>query len=263
MTESELLFTQVLGCKIDKLYLNRDTGLTLAQSRFISSVLKRRALGEPIQYILGETEFMGLNFTLNRHVLIPRPETEVLVETVLRYSGKMASCNKHALELGTGSGCIAVSLAKLLFDYKVTATDISLKALSLAISNAELNGVGNKITFILSDLFSSLPPASDRYSICVSNPPYIPSDEIDKLQPELSFEPRIALDGGRDGLKFYRRIINESKDYLENSGILIMEIGYNQSRDIKKIFSLAGGFEAIEIVKDYNNLERVIVARRG
>ncbi|MFY9402286.1 MAG: peptide chain release factor N(5)-glutamine methyltransferase [Candidatus Omnitrophota bacterium] len=263
MTETELIFTEALGCKIDKLYLDRDRILTLRESRFISSALKRRALGEPIQYILGKTEFMGLEFKLNKHVLIPRPETEILVETVLRYAKKSFLKDKDILELGTGSGCIAISVAKSLLEHRVAATDISLEALRLAALNAKLNGVGKRVSFILSNLFSSLFFFKKQYSLCVSNPPYIPTDEIDKLQPELKYEPRIALDGGRDGLKFYRRIINEPKDYLQKGGILILEIGYNKSEELKKIFSLSKRFEIVEIIKDYNSIDRVVVAKRS
>ena len=185
MTETELIFTEVLGCKIDKLYLDRNRILTLRESRFISSALKRRALGEPIQYILGKTEFMGLEFKLNKHVLIPRPETEILVEAVLRYAKKSFLRGKDILELGTGSGCIAVSVAKFLLDYRITATDISSEALRLASLNAKLNGIGERVSFILINLFSSPFFLKNQYSLCVFNPPYIPTDEIDKLQPEL------------------------------------------------------------------------------
>jgi len=262
MTEAELLFTEVLGCDRAQLYFNRDRGLTLSQAHFISSALKRRACGEPIQYILGKTEFMGLEFLVNDSVLIPRQDTEILVEAALKYS-RMIGNEDNILELGTGSGCVAISLAKFIPDLKVTATDISAQALATARKNAELNRVAERITFLSSDLFSCLREGKDKYSLCVSNPPYIASSEINGLQPEIKYEPRPALDGGRDGLDFYRRIINGSLRFLRRGGFLVMEMGYGQRSGIEEIFLDQGSFTVIEAIKDYNNLERVIVARRG
>jgi release factor glutamine methyltransferase len=263
MTESELLFTQALNCDRAALRFNKDKHLTSEQSFFISSVLKRRATGEPIQYILGKAEFMGLEFIINEDVLIPRPDTEILVEAVLKYAGSLPPDKNRILELGTGSGCIAVSLAKFLPAFKITATDISLKALMAAKSNASLNKVAGRITFLLSDLFSSLSARGNKYSICVSNPPYIASGEIDKLQPEIKYEPRVALDGGSDGLKLYRKIIKESSGYFKSGCFLVMEIGYSQRKGIEDIFSKHSPFNIVEVIKDYNNLDRVIVARKG
>jgi len=263
MTEPELLFTQVLGCRRDALYLDKNLCLTQDQAYFISSALKRRMAGEPIQYILGATEFMGFNFKLNKHVLIPRPETEILVETVLKYAGSLPCHENRILELGAGSGCVAVSLAKLLPYFKITSTDISREALKIAALNSRLNGVTDNLVFILSDLFNSLPPFKNRYSMCVSNPPYVTSNDIERLQPEIRFEPRVALDGGIDGLNFYRRIIDEASDYLPDQGLLIMEMGFNQRQAIEEIFCKSGRFKIIEVIRDYNSLDRVIVARKG
>ena len=263
MTESELLFTQALNCNRANLYFDKGKYLTLSQASFISSVLKRRISGEPIQYILGKTEFMGLEFKVNRNVLIPRPETEILVETALRYAGSLSHAAKRILELGTGAGCIAVSLAKFLPAFTIVATDISLGALKVAEDNARLNEVTDKIIFLASDLFGSLAMRSKKYTICVCNPPYIPSDEIGKLQPEIQYEPRSALDGGRGGLDFYRKIIKGSLDYLEDGGILILEIGFNQKQGIEDIFCRFNHFKIIEIIKDYNKIDRVIIARKG
>ncbi|OQB10857.1 MAG: Release factor glutamine methyltransferase [Candidatus Omnitrophica bacterium ADurb.Bin205] len=263
MTESELLFTHALGCKRESLYLDKGRRLTLSQGSFISSALKRRLSGEPLQYILGSTEFMGLEFKVNTHVLIPRFETEILVDAAIKYARSLMPFNRRVLEIGTGSGCIAISLAKFLPGLKITATDISIEALRVALDNARLNGVLNRVSFAASDLFDSLAADLFRYSICITNPPYVRSGEIDGLQPEVRHEPRESLDGGMDGLSFYRRIIKGSSDYLINEGILIMEIGFNQREGVEGILRDSNSFKVIEIIKDFNNIDRVIVARRG
>jgi release factor glutamine methyltransferase len=253
MIESELLFTQVLDCDRLTLYLNKDKRLTSHQSRSISSSFKRRIKGEPLQYILGKTEFRGLEFKVNKNVLIPRPETEILVEAAIKYAK-----NKKILDLGTGSGCIAVSIAKELSGIDLTAVDISKDALAIAKENAKLNGV--KVRFLRSNFFKGL---SEKYDIIVSNPPYIPCAEIKSLQPELKYEPLIALDGGCDGLASYRKIIQEAPDYLKADGMLIMEMGFNQRKPIEGIVSEAKSFNIIEVIKDYNNIDRVIVVKKG
>lgn len=256
MTEAELLFTHILNCDKLSLYENRGCALDKEKLSFVSSVLKRRILAEPIQYILGKTEFMGFEFKVTPDVLIPRQETEILVEAVLKQLSA-----KNILEIGTGSGCIAVSLAKLLGDVHITATDISEKALDIARYNSLSNGVNDKIIFIQSDLFSNCEPRAMSYELVISNPPYVTTAEIDNLQREIRYEPRIALDGGRDGLDFYRRIISEAPNYLKNNGFLILEIGFNQIDALKNLFQNSEDFEIIEVVKDYNNIDRVIVAR--
>jgi release factor glutamine methyltransferase len=268
MTEAELLFTEIFNSNLVSLYTNRKFILDKDKSIFVSKVLKRRFSGEPIQYILGKTEFMGLEFKVTSDVFIPRPETEILVETVIKYAYRLSPIAYRILDLGTGSGCIAVSLAKLLSDIKISATDISQKAIEIAKYNAVLNNVVNKIEFLKNDLITNyqlpLPcrqAGITNYDVIVSNPPYIPSAEIDNLQPEVRYEPRIALDGGKDGLGFYRRIICQAPDYLKEDGFLILEIGFHQAQSVKNIFQKYDNFEIIEIVKDYCGIERVIVAR--
>ena len=262
MTEAEILFTEVLKCDRAFLYLNRDLALGKEKGKFISAVLNKRLKGEPIQYILGKTEFMGLEFKVTPDVLIPRPETEILIETVVDCIVKfhLAGERLEILDLGTGSGCIAVSLAKILANVEITAIDISLKAIRIAQENALKNKVAEKIVFIKSDLFRSLPPRK-RYAICVSNPPYVISREINELQPELKYEPRIALDGGKGGLDFYRQIIKNSRARLKNGGLLIMEMGFNQDVAIKNIFHKIKDFEVLGIVKDYSQINRVVIAK--
>jgi release factor glutamine methyltransferase len=257
MNEAELLFSRVLNCSRLSLYLDRQRLLTEKESEAVSAALKRRISGEPLEYILGVMEFMGLEFKVSPDVLIPRPETEILVETVIKISNDP---DRKILDLGTGSGCIAVSLARFLPNAEITATDISSRALKIAAANAASNNV--KIDFLCSDLFGALDAVRQKYDIIVSNPPYVASGEIGKLQQELRHEPLIALDGGEDGLEFYSRIIKDAPDYLEAGGSLVMEIGFDQAGRIENIFKRSKKFKAIEIIKDYNNIERVIVARR-
>ena len=260
MNEAELLFTDILKCGRPSLYLDKGISLNKAQSSFISDALNRRIQGEPIQYILGKAEFMGLEFKVTPDVLIPRPETEILVEKAIEivYSSGFMVCS--ILDVGTGSGCIAVSLAKFIKDAKVTAVDISGPALQIAEQNAISNNV--RVNFLESDLFSSCELRAMSYELIVSNPPYIPTQGIGALQPEIKYEPRLALDGGRDGLDFYRRIINNAHIYLKENGLLIMEIGFNQKEAVKNIFKVCGYFEIIDEVKDYNNINRIIIAKK-
>jgi release factor glutamine methyltransferase len=207
---------------------------------------------------------MGLEFKVTPAVLIPRQETEILVEVALRQlrtpNSELRAIN--ILDLGTGSGCIAVSLAKLLRQAKITATDISESALEIARHNAESNNVADKIKFIQSDLFNNYELRTMNYELIISNPPYIASGEIDHLQPEVKYEPRIALDGGQDGLDFFRKIIIEAPRYLKKEGLLMLEVGFGQASAIKNIFQKSEDFEIIETVKDYHNIDRVMVAKR-
>ncbi len=261
MTESELLLTELLNCDRAALYLNRHNQLNSEQSQFLSKVLKRRAQGEPLQYILGKTEFMGLEFRVNPAVLIPRQETEILVEAALNIVSRLAgdpASRLRILDLGAGSGCIAISLAKLLSSAQVDAVDISEEALAVACDNARRNNV--QIGFFRGNLFSGYNLTPKTYHLIVSNPPYISSADIDQLQPEIKFEPRLALDGGNDGLDYYRSIVEQSPAYLADEGYLIMEMGYGQSPAIKNILQKSGKFEIIEVVKDYSDIERVLVA---
>jgi release factor glutamine methyltransferase len=262
MNEAEILFTKILDCDRLSLYLNREYPLSRENSAFVSSVLKRRISGEPIQYILGYTEFMGLEFKVDKSVFIPRPETEILVETAIKIGHRLLVVGDRlrVLDLGTGSGCIAISLAKLLPNAKIDAVDISFPALEVARENALLNKVS--VDFLQGDLFNTYRLSPIAYRLIISNPPYIASEDIKNLQPEIKYEPAIALDGAEDGLDFYRKIIHYAPSYLEQDGLLIMEIGFNQKGEIKKLFQKSADFEITDIVKDYNNIDRVVVARK-
>ena len=265
MNEAELLFTHILDCDRISLYQNKDKVLDKAKLEFISSVLRRRFLGEPIQYILGKTEFMGLEFLVNEAVLIPRPETEILVETALEYlkiRKDYDSINKtpKVLDLCTGSGCIAVSLAKNLTQASVDASDVSDEVLEVAKKNAAINNVA--VNFIQSDLFKSNLFVSGSYDMILSNPPYVITSQLKSLQMEVQKEPRLALDGGIDGLYFYRRIVKDAYYFLKDNGLLIFEIGFSQKDALEDIFNSSGLFKVLRIVKDYNSIDRVIVGRK-
>jgi release factor glutamine methyltransferase len=261
MNESELLFTEVLNCSRVELYLNKQRRLRPEESGCLANALRRRLRFEPIQYILGKAEFMGLEFRLTTDVFIPRPETEVLVETALKVTRSEGQKIRTILDIGTGSGCIAISLAKFLKDVRIYATDISKQALETAKKNALLNDVD--ITFLQSNLFSNHRLRTIDCGLIICNPPYIPTAEMNGLEPEIGYEPRIALDGGRDGLDFYRRIIKTMPAYFKRGSFLVLEMGFNQCSAIKGLFNSVKSYQIIQIVKDYNSIDRVIVVRYG
>lgn len=217
---------------------------------------ERRANGESVDNIFGFTEFYGLTFDVNKKVLTPRMETEILVEQVLKAEKNFK--NPTILDLGTGSGAIAVSIAKNC-EATITAIDVSKMALATAEANAKKNDV--KIEFLHSNLFDGL-KRKRKFDIIVSNPPYIPTKEIEKLDKNVrECDPVLALDGGEDGLDFYREIISKAPDRLNNGGLLFFEVGKGQAQDVKK-FLKENGFEEIKIIKDYNKIERVICGKR-
>ena len=280
MTEAEVVFTQLLECNRQELYARRNMRLGKDTSLAVAGMFKRRITGEPLEYILGETEFMGFMLKVTPDVLIPRQETEILVETVLRLvsSVSVSKCQApHSgvpldpifvrecsgvkiLDVGTGSGCIAVSLAKFLPDAQITALDISEEALNVARANARLHKV--KINFLQSDLFSHDALRTTQFDVIISNPPYIPTGDIASLQREIHYEPRIALDAGKDGLDFFRCLINQSSDSLISSGFLVMELGFGQKEAVKNLIQKSGNFEIIDTIKDYGGIERVMVCRK-
>ena len=219
--------------------------------------VKKHILGEPIQYITGKQEFMKLNFLVTKDVLIPRQDTEILVEEVIKIAKNIE--NPMILDLCTGSGAIAVSLAKNLENARIFATDISSKALEIAKKNAKLNGVKNNIEFIESNLFKKIKKL--KFDIIVSNPPYIETDEIVKLPKDVQNEPIGALDGGKDGLMFYRSIAKEAPNFLNSQGYLCFEIGYNQKQKVKQILEEEKKYVNIYSKKDLCENDRVVVGQ--
>ncbi|MFH0763511.1 MAG: peptide chain release factor N(5)-glutamine methyltransferase [Candidatus Omnitrophota bacterium] len=212
----------------------------------------------PIQYIVGHAEFCGMDFLVDERVFIPRPETELLVETVTEIFYSIHSTQYAILDLCTGSGNIAIALTKTLPDCKIIASDISEEALALARKNSSRLGAGHNIEFVSSDLFNNI---KGRYDLIVSNPPYIAGFEFETLQKEVLKEPRLALDGGEDGLGFYRRIVQEAPRCLNSGGYLVFEIGFGQAGEVRKIIGRAGAFKVTGIKKDFNGIDRVVVAR--
>ncbi len=221
-------------------------------------MIKKRCRRVPLQHIVGNQDFMGLTFKVNRHVLIPRQDTETLVETVLE---EQKDRKKKVLDICTGSGCIAVSLAVLGGYEDVTATDLSPEALRLAKENAErlLDG-SRRFRLLQGDLFE---PVHETYDIITANPPYIPTEIIKELQPEVrDYEPAMALDGDEDGLGFYRRIVGEAQAYMNPGGSIYLEIGYDQGEAVTGLLEKAG-FRNIRIIKDAPGLDRVVRGEGG
>jgi len=260
VTEAELVLTHVLNCDRLSLYLHKDASLDKNASEQVSAILKRRITGEPLQYILGSTEFMGFAFKIDQRALIPRPETEILISSVLKIlsADNQTLCPK-ILDLGTGSGCIAVCLAKLLPQALVWATDISAAALQLAQVNADLHKV--KIKFLEGDIFNVFEKNPEKFDLIVSNPPYIAKHEFSNLTKEISFEPVLALDGGNDGLDFYRRIVSQAPGYLNANGLLVFEVGQHQDERVCQLLDKQK-FDVLNIIKDYNNIKRVVIAKQ-
>ncbi len=228
------------------------------RDKYIKNV-KRLILGEPLQYITGKQEFMKLNFLVTKDVLIPRADTEILVENVIKLAENIP--NPVILDLCTGSGAIAVSLAKYIRNVHICAVDISSKALQIAKKNAELNGVKNNIEFVESNLFDKI--KDKKFDIIVSNPPYIETNTIKTLPKDVQNEPKIALDGGKDGLDFYRKISENGYKFLNRQGYLCLEIGYNQRIKVKEILEKQKRYININCLKDLCENDRVIVAQIG
>lgn len=213
--------------------------------------------GNPLQYITKKQEFMKLTFYVDENVLIPQPDTEILVEEVLKIAKR--ENKEKILDMCTGSGCIGISLANGLENAKITMSDISKKALQIAEKNAKNNNIEEKIKIIESDLFKNI---KEKFDIIVSNPPYIETKVIPTLSKQVQKEPILALDGGKDGLLFYRKLINEAPLFLKDEGYLCMEIGYNQKEKVIKLAKKEGIFSKIEQVKDLSGNDRVIICKK-
>lgn len=257
--DSKVLLAHCLNLKFNDIYFSHlnKKNITIKESELYKKLVLKRKKAIPTEYITGSTEFMGLKFSVNKNVLIPRQETECLIEHVLKILKYLKKPVK-ILDVGTGSGNIAVSIANYSTNSHISAIDISKEAIKIAKKNASLNNVTKKIEFIQSDIFGSISKLKyKKYDLIISNPPYIKTEEIKTLQREIHNEPVIALDGGKDGLAFYKRIIPESKKYLNKRGYLIFEIGYHHSEPIKEIMKI-NGYKRIKILKDYTNQERII-----
>jgi release factor glutamine methyltransferase len=277
--QTELLLAHLLKMPRMKLYLNFDRVLSPVETDALRELVKRRGQREPLQHIVGSTSFSGFEIAVNRHALVPRPETELLAEAGWNFLSTINYQPSTALDFGTGSGCIAIALAAKCPGAKIFATDISADALALAKENAAKNNVSERIEFLQGDGFAALADASERgrparelntntqasrlrsFDLIVSNPPYIASAEIETLEPEVKdFDPRGALDGGADGLDFYRRISVEAKPFLKTDGKIMLEFGDGQADAIKKIFENEKWI--VEAVKeDYSQRARILIAK--
>lgn len=223
-----------------------------------AALLEKRAGGVPLQYLIGFQEFMSLPFKVSRDVLIPRQDTEILVEAVIKLCREKYAGRAGILDIGTGSGCIAVSLAYYMPEAAVTAADLMPEALAAAMENARQNGVADRIRFVESNLFGGI--EGGRFEIIVSNPPYIRSEDIAKLPKEIRcHEPAAALDGGPDGLDFYRAILAEAPAFLKEEGMLCFETGYDQAAEVAAF--MKESFGEIKIIKDLAGIDRVVVGK--
>ncbi|HZF02061.1 MAG TPA: peptide chain release factor N(5)-glutamine methyltransferase [Methylomirabilota bacterium] len=258
--QTELLLAHLLKMPRMKLYLNFERALTPTETDALREMIKRRGQREPLQHIVGTTSFCGFEMAVNRHALVPRPETELLAELGWNFLVTRHSSLVTVLDFGTGTGCIAIALAAKCPNANIIATDISAEALALAKENAARNKVSEQIEFLQGDGFVAL--SQMQFDLIISNPPYISSAEIETLEPEVrDFDPHAALDGGADGLDFYRKLAAEAKPFLKADGKIILEFGDGQAEVIRKIFENEKWI--VEAVKeDYSQRARILIARK-
>lgn len=257
--KARLVMQAMLGKDRQYILVYDEEQLTQSQEEKYFKSIEKLEIGIPLQHITHQQEFMKMNFYVNKDVLIPRPDTEVLVEEVIRIAEKINA--KKILDLCTGSGAIAISLARYIQNSQITAVDISEKALKVAERNAKKNQVDKQIAFLSSDLFKNLP--KEKYDIIVSNPPYIKREVIKSLDKEVRQEPVMALDGGWDGLDFYRKIIHESYEFLKYKGYLCLEIGYDQKIDVIELIEQEQKYIDIYSKKDLYGNDRIVITKLG
>ncbi len=262
--DAQVLLAHILSMDRFNVLVHGDRPHSPAEQRKIRECMQERAQRKPLQYLLGEQEFWSLSFCVNPYVLIPRPETEVLVEAVLaRYKGRRpVKGDWTVLDLGTGSGILAIVLA-IELDARVCAVDVSRQALLTARQNAQRHHVSDSIVFLEGDLFAPVAGKNEYFDLIVSNPPYIPTDCLPGLQAEVrDYEPRPALDGGPDGLDVIRRIVDQAGAYLKDGGRLFLEIGDGQADQVAGALERRGGLGDISVIRDYCGVDRVIEAKK-
>jgi release factor glutamine methyltransferase len=258
--DAEWLLAYIVQLPRTKLGLNAGRELTEPEKALLQSLGARRATREPLQHVLGTAAFCDLELTVNRHVLVPRPETELLAEQATQFLSTLTSEPAKILDLGTGSGCLAIQIAHAFPQHRVVAVDVSPEALAVARENAVRAGVAERVEFLRGDLFGPL-STGKKFMLIVSNPPYIPSDEIATLSPEVrEHDPRLALDGGADGLEFYRRIAAEARQWLAPGGKLMLEFGDGQDAALREIFS-DDKWIVDAVLPDYSGRARMFIAR--
>lgn len=256
--DAEVLLAYVLNSRRLALYVHVAKELTDEQIKRYENLIHRRLDRVPVAYLVGHKEFMGLNFAVTPDVLIPRPDTEVLAQGVIEHLQDFSGRAIKIADIGTGSGAICISILKFLDNAIAEAVDVSEKALDIARFNAEKFNVTDRIIFHEGSLFEPL--AGKKFDVVISNPPYVLSEDLDNLQPEIYREPRIALDGGKDGLNFYREIIDAAPNFLNEDGFLALEVGANQADAVIKLINDGGAFSYTQIWKDLSNIERVVAA---
>lgn len=263
--DAELLLAGVVGLDGSRLYLHHESPLDARAEELFSALLSRRVGGEPVAYITGRREFWSLDFLVTPAVLVPRPETEMLVEIaagLFAAESQSSNLKLKVLDLGTGSGAIAVSLAKEIAGAEIWATDISPDALDIARANARRHGVEKNIHFLSGDLFEPVREQVKFFDLILANPPYVRRGDFDALPRDVrDFEPRLALDGGVDGLDFYRRIIPSAPAYLTTGGFVAVEIGADMGEDVLRLFATAGDYAPAQLSRDLAGKNRVAGAR--
>ncbi len=263
--EAGMLLAYLLNCERVDLYLDREREISKEIEEKYIALVRKRCMGVPIQYIIKHKEFMGLDFYVDERVLIPRADTECIVEYVIEYAKNLKVDKLEIIDVGTGSGAISISLAYYLSNFPkafVTAVDIDEGALAVAKQNAAFHRLESRIKFIKSDMFSALNGnEGDGFDIMVSNPPYIRSDDIEKLEKQVrDFEPRHALDGGGDGLYFYRRLAVEALPFLKDGSLWVVEVGYDQAHEVAEILKKAKCYRDISFIKDLQGYDRGVAA---
>lgn len=257
---AELLLSHILNCKRLELYLSFDRPLQKSETDSYRELLKRRSGFEPLQYIIGKVEFYGLDFEVNKSVLIPRPETELLVEAIIESVKNDESIN--IIDIGCGSGNISIALAKNIPSCRVIGLDINEEAIETSKRNAKLNGVESQLIFMKKNILNGIEISDNRFDVAVSNPPYVSVEDFVNLDLELRlYEPKIALTDDSDGLSFYRKISSFSKTLLKSNGKIFFEIGAGQSGAVKKIL-MNDDYKNIVIKKDFSDIERIIIGER-
>jgi len=262
---AEILLAYTLGLKRIDLYLRHDQPLNRNELDLFKSLIKRRTNKEPVAYIVGGKEFWSMALEVSQDVLIPRPETECLVEEALSVLAKEHLCNpKRILEMGTGSGAVILAIASQNPAHLYFASDISINASGIAVKNAKQLGFDDKISFFCGNWFLPLKEKDNFFDIIISNPPYIRRNDIGNLQPEINrFEPLEALDGGEDGLDHIRHIIENAHQFLNNEGNLLLEIGHDQKDAVDRIIKETGNYKRVYFRKDYSGFDRVVCATKS
>ncbi len=265
--ETELLLSYFLKMNRSEIYLNSDRALKNKEKKQLENMIQERIRKIPLQYITKHQEFMGMDFLVEKGVLIPRPETEILVERVIeKLKKRKSSSHLKIVDLGTGTGIIAISIAKFIKDITIYATDISKESLQVALKNAQKHNCEDKIIFLQGDLFEPFQGKIEKNSldVIISNPPYVNSDDFKLLPPEIKDnEPKIALYGGVDGIDYYRKIVKEGPKFLKRDGFIALEVGLNQAKIIKELILKENNYRKnVEIFKDYSGIERVVIAYR-